>query len=64
MLGFFTQAIEDVIDVTTSVLTLGEYGELSQDNVLRLIDSGMTVAMLSDATGVAVDVIQDVLDDA
>ena len=55
--------VEDAIDIGTSVVTLGEYGELSKENVSRLIASGMTIYALSEATGIAVDVIEKVLND-
>lgn len=55
--------VEDAIDIGTSVLTLGEYGELSKENVSRLIASGITIYALSEATGVAVEVLEKVLED-
>lgn len=68
--GFINDAInttakmvEDAIDVGTAVITLGEYGELSKENVSRLISSGMTIYALSEATGVAVDLIEKALED-
>lgn len=54
---------EDSIDVTAAVLTLGEYGELSKENVSRLIASGLTVYSISEATGVAVELIEKALEE-
>jgi len=63
MISTTAKLVEDAVDVGTAVLTMGEYGELSKENVSRLVASGLTVYALSEATGVAVDIIQDVLDD-
>jgi hypothetical protein len=58
-----TKIVEDVVDVGLAVVTLGEYGELSKKNVSRLIDSGLTIYDISEATGVAIDLIEKVLED-
>jgi len=70
MFGFINDAInttasivEDAIDITLATVTLGEYGELSKENVSRLIASGITIYALSEATGVAVDLIEKVIED-
>ena len=70
MFGFINDAInatasivEDAVDVTLSVVTLGEYGELNKENVSRLIASGITIYALSEATGVAVDLIEKALEE-
>lgn len=63
MIDTTTKIVEDAVDISLSVATLGEYGELSKENVSRLIASGITVYALSEATGVAVDVIEKVLED-
>lgn len=63
MIKTTTGLVEDSIDIVTAVITLGEYGELSKENVSRLIASGITIYALSEATGVAVDVIEKVLED-
>jgi len=63
MVSTIAKTVEDVIDVGLSVITLGEYGELSKENVSRIIASGVTIAALSEATGVAVELIEQALDD-
>ena len=63
MLTQTTKIVGDAFDVGVAVITLGEYGELSKDNVSRLIAAGLTVYALSEATGVAVGVIEKVLED-
>jgi len=70
MFGFINDMVEetvklvdDTVDVSLAVVTLGEYGELSKDNVTRLIATGITVYTLSEATGVAVELIEQVLED-
>ncbi len=55
--------IEDAVDISLSIVTLGEYGELSKENVSRLIAGGMTSYAVSEATGVAVDVIESIIED-
>jgi len=55
--------IEDAVDVSLAVVTLGEYGELNKENVSRLIASGLTIYAISEVTGVAVDLIEKALDD-
>lgn len=57
------KAVEDAIDIGTHVLTLGEYGELNKQNVSRLIAAGMTAYTISEATGIAVELIERVLED-
>jgi len=58
-----TKTAEDALDVTTSILTLGEYGELSEENVSRLLSRGMTIVEISAATGVGVDVLAELMSD-
>jgi len=55
--------VEDVVDVSIGVVTLGEYGEVSKENVSRIIASGVTIYALSEASGVAVDILQKALDE-
>lgn len=55
--------VEDVVDVSIGVVTLGEYGEVSKENVSRIIASGVTIYALSEASGVAVDILQNALDE-
>ena len=55
--------VEDAVDVTLAVVTLGEYGELSKENVTRLIASGLTIYAISEATGVAVELIEKAIED-
>jgi len=58
-----TEVVSDAIDVGLGVVTLGEYGELNKENVSRLIAAGMTIYGISEATGVAVDLIEKALED-
>lgn len=58
-----TETISDVIDVGTAVVTLGEYGDLNKQNVSRLVASGMTLYALSEATGVAIELLEKALED-
>lgn len=54
--------IEDVFDISVAVISFGEYGELSRENVTRLIATGVTLYALSEASGIAVDTLQEWLD--
>lgn len=58
-----TNIVSDAVDISLAVVTLGEYGELNKENVSRLIASGLTVYAISEATGVAVDLIEKALED-
>ena len=64
--GLFDDAVklvEDAVDVGLSVATLGVYGKLNKENVSRLIAGGMTIYTISEATGIAVDLIEKALED-
>ena len=63
MIDESVKIVDDAIDVGLAVVTLGEYGELSKDNVTRLIAGGLTIYTISEATGVAVDLIEKALDE-
>ena len=63
MIDESVKIVDDAIDVGLAVVTLGEYGELSKDNVTRLIAAGLTIYAISEATGVAVDLIEKALDE-
>lgn len=52
---------EDAVKIGTSVVTLGKYGELSRTNLTRLVCSGVSVASISDESGIAIEVLQDIL---
>lgn len=54
--------VEDAVDISLNIVTLGEYGELSRSNVSRLVAGGMTLAMIAGATGVALHVLEDIMD--
>lgn len=55
--------VGDVVDISTSIVTLGAYGELSSENVTRLLATGLTIYELSELTGVAVELLEEVIDD-
>ena len=55
--------VEDVVDVGIATVTLGEYGEFSKENVSRIIAGGMTIYALSEATGVAVELIEKIIEE-
>ena len=63
MINETVKVIEDVVDVSLAVVTLGEYGELSKENVTRLLATGLTIYTLSEITGVAVELIEKALED-
>jgi hypothetical protein len=55
--------VEDSIDIGVSVVTLGEYGDINKENVSRLIASGIIIYALSEATGIAVELLESALED-
>lgn len=52
---------EDAVKIGTSVVTLGQYGELSRSNLTRLVSNGISLASIADESGIAVEVLQDIL---
>ena len=60
MFKLLTDAIDNTLTVAGGVLT----GDLpTQRQVAQLISDGMTVASIAGATGLAVDVIESILDE-
>lgn len=60
MFGFVTDVIEDGLDVMGGLLE----GELpSKRQVASLVNAGMTIYTISEITGVASDVLENMLDD-
>ncbi len=60
MFGLLTSAVENVLDMAEGLC----YGELpSKRQVARLIDAGLTIYSISEATGFAEDVIRDLAED-
>lgn len=58
--GFFTDAIENALDVTGDIMT----GEMpSKRKVAKLIDAGLSVAVIAIAFDVSEDAITSLLDD-
>lgn len=61
MFGFITDAVENALDVAGGLLS-GE--DITKRQVARLISDGLSVAAIASATGLAVDVIEKLVDDA
>lgn len=60
MFGFVTDAIEDGLDVVGGLLE----GELpSKRQVASLVNAGMSIYAISEVTGIASDVLENMLDD-
>jgi len=60
MFNLFTDAVENTLDIGSNLLD----GELPIKNqVAKLVDAGLTVYAISDVTGLAVDVIEDMMED-
>ena len=60
MFGLLTDAVENVFDMGSYLLD----GELPTSRQLaKLVDAGMSVYAISEATGLATDVIEKMLDD-
>lgn len=60
MFDFLTDAIENALDVADSVLS-GE--DVTKRQVARLVSDGLSIATIASATGLAVDVIERLVDD-
>lgn len=61
MFGLLTGAIENALDITSDLLIDGELP--SKRQVAKLIDDGLTIYAISEATGLAVDVIESIIED-
>lgn len=60
MFGFFTDAVENALDIASDLLE----GEApSKRQLAKLVDAGLTVYAISEATGITVDVLEKILDD-
>lgn len=60
MFGLFSSAIDAVL---TPVGKLLDGEDITKNDLVRLIDTGLSVYVISEMTGVAVDVIEKVLED-
>ena len=60
MFGFFTDSVVNALDVAGDLLE-GEAPTRRQ--LANLIDAGLTVYTISEATGIAVDVLENLLED-
>lgn len=60
MFNFLTDAIENALDVADSVLS-GE--DVTKRQVAKLISDGLSAAAIASATGLAVEVIEKMVDD-
>lgn len=54
---------ESTVNVGVGVITLGQFGNLNSEQIGKLLKSGYTIYELSEITGVAVELIQEVMDD-
>jgi hypothetical protein len=61
MFGFITDAVENALDVADGLVS-GE--DISKRQVARLISDGLSVAAIASATGLAVSVIENLMDEA
>lgn len=60
MFNFLTDAVENALDVADSFLS-GE--DVTKRQVARLISDGLSVAAIASVTGLAVEVIEKMVDD-
>jgi len=61
MFDFITDAVENALDVADGLVS-GE--DISKRQVARLISDGLSVAAIASATGIAVSVIENLMDEA
>lgn len=60
MFGFITDAVENVLDIGCSILD-GE--DVTKNQVAKLISDGVSIAVIASAAGVAVEVIEHIMED-
>lgn len=60
MFDFITNAVENVLDIGGSLLS-GE--DITNQQIAKLISDGVSVAVIASSTGLAVDVIEQILED-
>ena len=60
MFDFLTDAVENALDVADSVLS-GE--DVTKRQVARLVSDGLSIAAIASATGLAVEIIEKMVDD-
>ncbi len=63
ILDTVSEMVEDTLNLGASVITLGAYGDVDRDTLQRLVANGVSIAMLAEETGVAVDVLEEFLED-
>jgi len=60
MFNFFTDAVENTLDIGSNLLD----GELPSNNqVAKLVDAGLSIYAISEVTGLATDVIEEMMED-
>jgi len=57
------ELVVDTLSMAESVITLGDQGEFSKDQIARMVSNGVTLFAVAEFTGVAVDVIEDFMDE-
>jgi hypothetical protein len=63
MINTGAKIAEDAIDVGLGALSMGEMGDLSKEKVARLISAGVTIYSISEATGIAVEVLEKLIEE-
>ena len=60
MFDFFTDAVENTLNIGSTLLD----GELPSNNqVAKLVSAGLSIYAISEMTGLATDVIEDMMED-
>jgi len=60
MFGLFTSAVENVLDIAEGLC----YGEMpTKRQVAKMVDAGLTIYAISEATGIAEDIIRSLAED-
>lgn len=60
MFGFINDAIENTLDIGCAIVN-GE--DVTKKQVAKLISDGISIAVISSATGLAIDVIESIVED-
>jgi len=67
MLDWVTDAAEELVENTLSmaesVISLGDQGEFSKDQVDSMVSNGLTLVGIAEASGISLDVLEEFMDE-
>ena len=54
-----TELVTDTLDMATAVITLGDQGEFSTEQIGRMVANGASLAATATTTGIALEVLEE-----